>query len=81
MDPAIQKKISVLFEPNSLTHLRVKEKDVAVKSDAEGNAMFAFVGKLNEDGNIKGERYTRVLVKDKDGKIIKDHWDLKGKAS
>jgi len=34
-----------------------------------------------EDGSIKGERYVRTLKHDKEGKIIKDHWELKGKAS
>jgi hypothetical protein len=38
-------------------------------------------GKLKEDGTIKGERYARTLKYDKEGKIIKDHWELKGKAT
>jgi hypothetical protein len=32
-------------------------------------------------GKIKGQRYTRNLKRDKDGAVIKDHWDLKGKVS
>jgi hypothetical protein len=81
MDPVIVKRISGFFAPNSMTNLKVKGKDVAVKSDAEGNAVQAFIGKLSDNGNIKGERFARTFIKDKDGKIIKDHWDLKGKAS
>jgi hypothetical protein len=42
---------------------------------------FFIIGKQNGDGKVKGERYARVLKKDKDGKMIKDHWELKGKAS
>jgi len=35
----------------------------------------------NESGNIKGQRYTRILRVGRDGKTIKDHWELKGKAT
>jgi hypothetical protein len=64
-----------------MTLIKVKGKDVAVKSDADGNAVQAFIGKLAENGNVKGERFSRTLIKDKEGKIIKDHWDLKGRSS
>jgi hypothetical protein len=40
-----------------------------------------FFGKRREDGTIKGERYARTLKHDKDGRLFKDHWELKGKAS
>jgi hypothetical protein len=39
-----------------------------------------FIGKVQKDGRIKGERYTRTLVRDSRGVLIKDHWDLKGKT-
>ncbi len=35
---------------------------------------------MTDKGTIKGERYSRVLKKDRDGKILNDHWELKGKA-
>lgn len=35
---------------------------------------------MKGDGKIKGERFVRTLKKDKQGVIVKDHWDLKGKA-
>jgi hypothetical protein len=38
-----------------------------------------FIGKANKEGIIKGDRYARRLLKNKDGKILKDHWDYKGK--
>jgi len=36
---------------------------------------------MTESGSIKGERYARTLKKDSQGNLIKDHWELKGKAS
>ena len=39
-----------------------------------------FIGKRQIIGKIKGERYARNLLKDSDGKVIKDHWDNKGKC-
>jgi hypothetical protein len=36
---------------------------------------------MNEQGKIKGERYARTLKYDREGNLIKDHWELKGKAT
>lgn len=81
MDQQIQKKLSGTFEADTLITLRAKEKDITIKTDNEGKAVMAFIGKIQANGEIKGERYVRQFVKDKDGKIVKDHWDMKGKAS
>jgi hypothetical protein len=75
------KKLKRKFEPSTTTRFRYSANDVVVQSDEEGNAIRAFIGKANEEGIIKGDRYSRSLLKDKEGKIIKDHWDRKGKAS
>jgi hypothetical protein len=69
------------YQAASLVSLRFKEKDVAVKTNKDGNAVLAFIGKKDSIGNIKGERYARTLTYDKEGKIMKDHWELKGKAT
>ena len=34
-----------------------------------------------QQGVIKGDRYARTLKYDRDGKLIKDHWERKGKAT
>jgi hypothetical protein len=39
-----------------------------------------FIGKLDPNGKIKGQRYARTLKADPQGRIIKDHWDLKGRV-
>lgn len=64
-----------------MVNLRYKGKDIAFKTDNDGNAIQLFVGKQNEKGVIKGYRYIRTLLRDKEGKLIKDHWDLKGKST
>jgi len=69
------------YEPAEMISMRFKGNDIAFKTDKDGNAILLFIGKLKEDGTIKGERYARTLKYDKEGKIIKDHWELKGKAT
>ena len=56
-------------------------KDIAFKTDENGNAIHLFIGKEDENGNIKGERYVRTLKFEKNGSIMKDHWELKGRAT
>lgn len=75
------KKLQQKYEPSTMVNLRYKGNDVAFKTDRDGNAVQVFVGKKNDEGMIRGYRYIRTLVHDKDGKTIKDHWDLKGKST
>ncbi len=75
------KKLQKKYEPSTMVSLRYKGNDIAFKTDEDGNAVQLFVGKKNEDGMIKGHRYARTLLLDKNGVTIKDHWDLKGKSS
>lgn len=75
------KKLNQKFEPSALIRFRFRSKDVAVQTDSVGNAVKAFIGKSDENGTIRGDRYSRILVQDSNGKIIKDHWDRKGYAS
>lgn len=74
------KKLSKLYEPSSMVHLRFKSYDLAFKTDEEGNPLVLFIGKADKEGTIKGDRYARRLLKDNTGKVIKDHWDYKGKV-
>ncbi len=77
----LQKRLSKKFEPSTVIESTYKGKDLAFKTDNEGNATFLFIGKKDERGFVIGERFQRVLKKDAAGKIIKDHWDNKGKAT
>lgn len=74
------KKLRKPFEPSAMVSFRYRNYDMAVETDEEGNATRLFMGKLQENGRIRGERYARVLIKDAEGKVVKDHWDKKGKC-
>lgn len=75
------KKINRKFEPSTKLPLRYKAYDLLLVTDKEGNAIQLFMGKENEQGIIKGDRYARTLKYDRDGHLIKDHWERKGKAT
>jgi len=74
------KELNKKYTPSSLIPIRFGRYDVALKTDEEGNPILVFIGEANSEGIIKGNRFTRVLIKNPDGKIIKDHWDHKGKV-
>jgi len=76
----LQKKLGKKYEASSMIEMKFKGYNVSFKTDDEGNAILLFIGKKTEQGTIKGERYARTLKKDREGKIFKDHWELKGKA-
>jgi hypothetical protein len=77
----ILKILAKQYEPSTLVETTFKRYDLAFKTDEEGRPILLFLGKRDEHGNIKGERYARRLKIDADGKIIKDHWEHKGKAT
>jgi hypothetical protein len=81
MSEALIKKLSQPFPPSTMIEMKFKGNDLAVKTDEAGNAILMFIGKRNTRGDIKGERYARTLKYDRSGQRIKDHWELKGKAS
>ena len=81
MKEELEKKLAKTYPPSSLHRMRYKGKDLAFKTDGEGNPILLFIGKEDEEGNVKGERYARTLKYDREGKRIKDHWELKGKAT
>jgi hypothetical protein len=80
LSEVILKKINKEFAPNTWVELQFRSYDIVLKTDEHGNAVQMFIGKMKEDGMIKGERYSRKIVRDKEGKILKQHWDRKGKT-
>ena len=74
------KKLKQRFLPNSTVEFRFRGKDMTVITDKEGNAIQLFIGQRKENGFIKGDRYSRKMVVDKEGKLFKDHWDRKGSS-
>ncbi len=81
LSEALIKKLAKKFPPGEMSDLVYRGNDLTVKADGDGNAILLFIGKRQEDGHIRGERYARRLLFDESGKAIKDHWELKGKSS
>lgn len=77
----LKKKLSKTYEPSSMVNMTFKGNDLVIKTDPEGNPILLFIGRKMPSGDIKGERFTRTLKRDAGGAVIKDHWDLKGKAN
>ena len=78
LSEALLKKLAKKYEPSAMVQARFRGNDLLFKTDESGNAMQLFIGKMKDDGTIKGERFARTLLHDKDGKAFKDHWDRKG---
>ena len=75
------KKINGRFLPSSMVPMQFGKNDMILKTDEHGNAIQMFIGKADEAGRIKGDRYSRVMVYDRQGHLIRDHWERKGKSS
>ncbi len=75
------KKINQKFEPSAKVLLRYRSQDLVLVTDKEGNAVQLFMGRANDEGVIKGDRYARTIKYDRDGRLLKDYWERKGKAS
>ena len=75
------KKLRKKFEPATMIQFRYRTNDISIQTDNEGNAVKMFIGKMKEDGMIRGDRYVRNIIKDREGRVIKDHWDRKGSSS
>lgn len=77
----IQKILSKTYEADAMISRTMGRYDLAFKTDELGRPILLFLGKADEHGRIKGERFARRLVADAEGNLIKDHWDNKGKIS
>ena len=80
LGPEILKVLHKPYAPEQFIHERCGRYDLAFRTDALGRPVLLFMGKADADGNIKGERFARRLITDETVKVIKDHWDNKGKA-
>ncbi len=76
----IQKILSQVYAPDTMIERKMGRYDLAFKTDDFGRPVLLFLGKYTEHGKIKGERFARRLVTDTEGRVIKDHWDNKGKT-
>lgn len=58
------------YAPYALVETSYQRYDLAIQTDENGKPVLIFLGKKQENGRIKGERFTRQP---------KGHWDNKGK--
>lgn len=77
----VLKILSKQYEPSTMVETTFKRYALSMKTDEQGRPILLFIGQKDEKGQIKGERYARRLKIAEDGKIIKDHWEHKGKAT
>ena len=76
----LQKVLTKTYPPDKMIRQRFGRYDLAFKTDEEGRPVLLFMGKADEAGRIKGDHFVRHLQKDKDGTLVKNHWDNKGKV-
>lgn len=74
------KELSKRYLPDSTIDKKFGRYDLTFRTDAEGDPIMLFIGNRAPNGRIAGNRFTRVIVRDPSGKVLKDHWDAKGRA-
>jgi hypothetical protein len=72
--------LSKTYAASTMVETSFGRYDLAFRTDEAGRPVLLFIGIKNENGRITGERFSRKIVIDKEGKVIKDHWDNKGKS-
>jgi hypothetical protein len=81
LEEPVLKILRKKYQPSSLIETHCSQYDLAFKTDREGDAIVLTLGRKDEKGHIKGERFTRRLRQMADGRIVKEFWEHKGKAS
>lgn len=81
LSPGLINKLEIKYEPSSVVDMRHKDLDITFRTDPKGDPILLFIGRRDQLGRVKGQRYVRTLKFGPDGNKIKDHWELKGKAS
>lgn len=81
LEEPVLKILRKKYQPSSLIETHYSHYDLAFKTDKDGDAIVLTLGRKDEKGQIKGERFTRRLRQMADGRIVKEYWEHKGKAS
>ncbi|ACT91630.1 hypothetical protein [Dyadobacter fermentans] len=74
------KELTKRYEPDSTIDKKFGRYDLTFRTDGDGNPVMLFIGTRDAAGRINGNRFTRVTVRDAEGKVVKDHWDAKGRT-
>lgn len=81
LSEALIKKLGLPYPPSTPVETTFRGNDLSIKTDENGHAVLLFIGRRGADGTVKGDRYARTLKYDRGGRLIKDHWERKGKAT
>lgn len=82
LGPKLIEKLSKVYAPDSRIDQHYNGKDLTFITNESGDPITLFIGKRMETGSISGERYVRKIIRDaKTNKILRSHWDLKGKVT
>lgn len=76
----LEAKLAKKYAPTTTFHERFGAQDITYVTDDQGLPIQLYIGKRKEDGNILGERFSRKIVKDSAGKVLRTHWDKMGKV-
>jgi hypothetical protein len=69
--------LSLRHQPSALVYLIYRGMDMTIKTNTEGIAVAMKVVQKLENSYRHESYFERTLIKDMDGKIIKDCWTLK----
>jgi hypothetical protein len=81
LEEPVLKILRKKYQPSSFIETHCNCYDMAFKTDREGDAIVLVLGRKDDSGQIKGERFTRRLRQMSNGRIVKEYWEHKGKAS
>jgi hypothetical protein len=81
LEEPVLKILRKKYQPSSLIETHCSKYDMAFKTDREGDAIVCLLGRKDDKGQIRGERFTRRLRQMSDGTIVKEFWEHKGKAN
>ncbi len=73
LGPQLLLLLNKTYEPSTLIETAFQRYDLAFKINEEGKPYLLFIGKKNERGKIRGQRFARQLLTDNSGRMIKDH--------
>jgi hypothetical protein len=78
----LEKKLNKEYAPSSRIDEVFQGNDITIITNERGEAIHLYIGKRNEDGSIRGEHYARRIQREPGSeRIIKSHWDNKGKVT
>ena len=61
LEEPVLKILRKKYQPSSLIETHYNKYDLAFKTDREGDAIVLYMGRKDDKGQLRGERFTRRL--------------------